>query len=153
MKIPPPPPPPQSRIIREGENPQRPPLMKICPRTWNKNELIWERSCVDCDGKCSPSYTITKEMLPPKHPWYYKFIGWFIRIIRKRQEKKNAKQLKSFTDMKLGKTWEPTDSKVLTYCHAGRDGECFAKNCPQLRDNEPFATGRHCPLDNNTDDE
>lgn len=28
-------------------------------------------------------------------------------------------------------------------CHAGRDGECFWKNCPQLITYE-----KHCPLDN-----
>lgn len=33
------------------------------------------------------------------------------------------------------------------YCHAGRDGECNWVGCPQLRDGEPEATGRHCPLD------
>lgn len=33
-------------------------------------------------------------------------------------------------------------------CYASRgDGECYWKNCPQLRDNEPAATGRHCPRD------
>lgn len=32
-------------------------------------------------------------------------------------------------------------------CHAGRDGECNWKDCPQIRDKEPEATGRHCPLD------
>lgn len=32
-------------------------------------------------------------------------------------------------------------------CHANRDGDCVHVNCPQLRDNEPHATGRHCPLD------
>lgn len=32
-------------------------------------------------------------------------------------------------------------------CHADRDGECSHKDCPQLRDSEPGATGRHCPLD------
>lgn len=38
-------------------------------------------------------------------------------------------------------------------CHAGRDGDCIHKNCPQLRDNEPAASGRHCPLDVDDDDE
>ena len=33
-------------------------------------------------------------------------------------------------------------------CHAGRDGDCIWVECPQLRDGEPVATGRHCPLDN-----
>lgn len=31
-------------------------------------------------------------------------------------------------------------------CHAGRDGDCSWKGCPQLRDNEPESTGRACPL-------
>lgn len=35
----------------------------------------------------------------------------------------------------------------LTRCTAGRDGECGHAQCPQLRDREPAATGRHCPLD------
>ena len=35
----------------------------------------------------------------------------------------------------------------LTHCAAGHDGECGHAQCPQLRDNEPHATGRHCPLD------
>ena len=26
-------------------------------------------------------------------------------------------------------------------------GDCAHSNCPQLRDGEPKATGRHCPLD------
>lgn len=34
------------------------------------------------------------------------------------------------------------------HCHGGRDGDCFWKHCPQLRDNEPEQSGRHCPLDN-----
>lgn len=32
-------------------------------------------------------------------------------------------------------------------CHADRDGDCSHENCPQLRDNEPSTSGRHCPLD------
>lgn len=32
-------------------------------------------------------------------------------------------------------------------CHADRDGECSWDKCPQLRDNEPPDSGRHCPLD------
>jgi len=33
------------------------------------------------------------------------------------------------------------------YCHAQRDGDCIWQHCPQNRDNEPLASGRHCPLD------
>ncbi|WP_430229247.1 hypothetical protein [Paraburkholderia tropica] len=32
-------------------------------------------------------------------------------------------------------------------CGASRDGECGKSWCPQLRDNEPNNSGRHCPLD------
>lgn len=39
-----------------------------------------------------------------------------------------------------------------TDCHAGSDGECFWTDCPQLRDGEPVASGRHCPLDVREDD-
>lgn len=40
----------------------------------------------------------------------------------------------------------------LTSCAAGKDGECGHRLCPQLRDNEPAASGRHCPLDSHQDD-
>ena len=33
-------------------------------------------------------------------------------------------------------------------CHAQQDGYCSWDRCPQRRDGEPTATGRHCPLDN-----
>lgn len=36
-------------------------------------------------------------------------------------------------------------------CHAGRDGECTWSGCPQIRDNEPEASGRHCPMDHHDD--
>lgn len=41
--------------------------------------------------------------------------------------------------------------KELTQCRAGRDGDCYHPQCPQTRDNEPHATGRHCPLDDGKD--
>lgn len=42
----------------------------------------------------------------------------------------------------------------LERCHAAKDGDCTAPSCPQLRDDEPARTGRHCPLDdwNDVDD-
>ena len=36
---------------------------------------------------------------------------------------------------------------IIDTCHADKDGDCSWRKCPQMRDNEPFATGRHCPLD------
>lgn len=35
----------------------------------------------------------------------------------------------------------------MTRCQSDDDGYCVFSECPQLRDNEPHATGRHCPLD------
>ena len=32
--------------------------------------------------------------------------------------------------------------KELTHCRAGRDEDCYHPQCPQVRDNEPHATGR-----------
>lgn len=42
---------------------------------------------------------------------------------------------------------------VVESCHASRDGDCSWSACPQLRDNEPHSTGRHCPIDNRSDEE
>lgn len=39
------------------------------------------------------------------------------------------------------------DDGRVNQCRSCRDGECFWEHCPQLRDNEPATTGRHCPLD------
>lgn len=39
----------------------------------------------------------------------------------------------------------------ITSCQAGRDGDCVHQQCPQLRDNEPHASGRHCPLDTSSE--
>ena len=45
----------------------------------------------------------------------------------------------------------PLQVVVPTRCQSGRDGDCNWSACPQLRDNEPAATGRHCPLDDGED--
>jgi hypothetical protein len=42
---------------------------------------------------------------------------------------------------------EGAKPKPLTRCAAARDGDCTHAQCPQLRDGEPRATGRHCPID------
>jgi hypothetical protein len=36
------------------------------------------------------------------------------------------------------------------HCMSNNDGECDWAECPQLADNEPKATGRHCPRDTET---
>lgn len=42
---------------------------------------------------------------------------------------------------------------IATDCQADCDGDCYWKDCPQLRDKEPFTSGRHCPLDNYQENE
>lgn len=46
-----------------------------------------------------------------------------------------------------------TPRPFLTSCAAGRDGECNDPRCPQLRDGEPQASGRHCPIDHDEEDD
>lgn len=31
-------------------------------------------------------------------------------------------------------------------CQAHCDGDCYWEHCPQIADNEPEKSGRHCPL-------
>jgi len=52
-------------------------------------------------------------------------------------------------------TYKQAKAILPMVCQSGSDGECFHKDCPQIRDNEPLATGRHCPLDwdRTTDDD
>lgn len=40
-----------------------------------------------------------------------------------------------------------------TTCQAGSDGECGWCGCPQIRDGEPQASGRSCPIYDWNDDE
>lgn len=56
-----------------------------------------------------------------------------------------AKQFGRSIEQALGIT--PAEERSLTGCAAGKDGDCTHSQCPQLRDGEPKATGRHCPLD------
>lgn len=37
--------------------------------------------------------------------------------------------------------------RYMTRCQADDDDDCQWEGCPQLRDNEPYKSGRHCPLD------
>lgn len=46
----------------------------------------------------------------------------------------------------------PWSVPVVQGCHGGSDGDCYWSGCPQLRDNEPETTGRHCPLDRMEDE-
>jgi hypothetical protein len=47
----------------------------------------------------------------------------------------------------------PTPEQPLVRCAAAKDGECFHSMCPQIRDGEPAKSGRHCPIDNWSDDD
>lgn len=54
--------------------------------------------------------------------------------------------------VKLRQKFHP-QQRVINHCQGGSDGDCFWEHCPQARDNEPHATGRHCPLDWMPDDD
>ncbi len=54
------------------------------------------------------------------------------------------------SEPKMTDTSKPTPD-TNERCHANRDGECVHERCPQLRDNEPHKSGRHCPLDKEDD--
>ena len=41
--------------------------------------------------------------------------------------------------------------RQITRCQADGDDYCDWPGCPQLRDDEPRKSGRHCPLDNPSD--
>jgi len=73
------------------------------------------------------------------HPWcetrYFDAEGRVIRDYTEKAKGARAAQL------------DGGQEAALTRCAAGRDGECGHKACPQLRDNEPAKSGRHCPLD------
>lgn len=59
----------------------------------------------------------------------------------------------------IGDEWDEYDEiseikeSPKLQCHAQKDGDCFWKDCPQLRDDEPKKSGRHCPLDTYNDDD
>ncbi len=50
-------------------------------------------------------------------------------------------------------TWYRQQLAAQGHCMANRDGDCDWEECPQLRDDEPHRSGRHCPRDNRCEDE
>ena len=44
------------------------------------------------------------------------------------------------------RTVEVFESAEPPTCHADRDGGCSWSECPQVRDGEPYRSGRHCPI-------
>lgn len=45
-----------------------------------------------------------------------------------------------------GDKWRGLTAEIKR-CAAARDGDCSHVGCPQILDNEPKRSGRHCPLD------
>lgn len=48
---------------------------------------------------------------------------------------------------------DPRRAQPITRCASDRDGDCSHHACPQLRDREPQASGRSCPLYDWNDDD
>ncbi len=67
-------------------------------------------------------------------------IDMTVRLMRENEEL-HVKLAKITDDVSKVRIYEPNR------CHADRDGECDWVLCPQLQDNEPHKSGRHCPLD------
>jgi len=59
-----------------------------------------------------------------------------------------AKQAEEIVTASRLKERDLRHSLSVRSCHAQQDGDCSWDRCPQRRDGEPTATGRHCPLDN-----
>lgn len=65
------------------------------------------------------------------------------------QRARNAKWMREKRAAKKPKISDPGPMAEILQspiCHANREGDCEWKDCPQIRDNEPATTGRHCPL-------
>lgn len=63
-----------------------------------------------------------------------RFLCWFIGPMVKRKEPQRPRVCHKVRE-------------DLGICHAQMDGDCDWEICPQIRDGEPWKTGRHCPLD------
>lgn len=51
------------------------------------------------------------------------------------------------------KVYYDPQRRMMTRCEADDDGYCTWKDCPQLKDNEPEKSNRHCPLDIHIDED
>jgi hypothetical protein len=80
-----------------------------------------------------------------------------LELLQLQQEKSDENAERAEYE-RLRKKFLDTPSKIVltmgpphltdSDCHAASDGDfCHWVKCPQLRDGEPKATGRHCPLD------
>jgi len=71
------------------------------------------------------------------------------QVVARMQEKKAAPTQIAQLSKSINVQNSPNraQGEPLIRCAAGRDGECSHAQCPQLRDREPAATGRHCPID------
>lgn len=70
-------------------------------------------------------------------------------------ERKNAELRETIEVLKEELEWRRKERGQVkyeqgSYCRADDDGWCDWKGCPQLRDNEPYTSRRHCPLDIDT---
>jgi hypothetical protein len=67
----------------------------------------------------------------------------------------NATRSKVISKLRLGPNGPLTpkiEAPFTGHCGASRDGECGKSWCPQIRDDEPNKSGRHCPLDTQDED-
>lgn len=58
---------------------------------------------------------------------------------------RGAEQRRDRARCYLGALRDAEDDGTSPFCHAGRDGDCYWRFCPQTRDGEPARSGRNCP--------
>lgn len=63
-----------------------------------------------------------------------------------RRKEPNEQDLLEIPDF-LRRSEKEIIDEALMRCAADRDGDCSHPNCPQVRDEEPLSSGRHCPID------
>lgn len=98
----------------------------------------------------------------PENTKDYRDCARFLDLIFKSEIDEAARLRQSDSGDDSGKPPPDSENPVQRYnaqerrftkCQSDDDGDCDWGHCPQLRDNEPHATGRHCPLDGDDSEE
>lgn len=76
---------------------------------------------------------------PERRPLYERLSSVIERELVKAGRNEGRRRLAVAEEMSLAEV------RMVRFCRAHSDGDCIADDCPQLRDNEPRTSGRHCP--------
>lgn len=147
-------------------NPRRP-SFDVRDPSWSVEQIAWEHrhlSIADYtlfwfpkEGMCMITLFELGKLLGQGKPIFLGCHPEYVRAFDVQQQARlmrpwlpiaeSVEELAQFVQSYLTKPDQVDDGR----CHSDCDGDCTWKFCPQLRDNEPHATGRHCPNDNRLD--